>query len=243
MSFRCRLSRTVASAVLAAFAAVLTVTVSAQPASAAPTVSGDGRARDAGPSAWVQLRSRRMGWSCGCWWSRTSRGWLSACGPGWSRMASPWTSRPSVRTGCGWRARSRSTRPCSTSCCRASTLTTSASTAEGASGPPILMLTAKDAPWDEVAGLDAGAGDYPTKPFSHAVLVARLRAGAAAAPSRGGAQQARDPRPRVGLQLRRQPEYRRCLRAASVDKLDLPFSQAAIEPLRGTGYRLAADNG
>ena len=38
------------------------------------------------------------------------------------------------------------------------------------------MLTARDGERDEVAGLDAGADDYLTKPFSHAVLVARLRA-------------------------------------------------------------------
>ncbi|MFG1707371.1 response regulator transcription factor [Nonomuraea sp. M3C6] len=41
---------------------------------------------------------------------------------------------------------------------------------------PIIMLTAKDGEWDEVEGLDAGADDYVTKPFSHAVLVARIRA-------------------------------------------------------------------
>ena len=41
---------------------------------------------------------------------------------------------------------------------------------------PILMLTAKDGEWDQVEALDAGADDYLTKPFSHAVLVARLRA-------------------------------------------------------------------
>jgi DNA-binding response OmpR family regulator len=41
---------------------------------------------------------------------------------------------------------------------------------------PILILTAKDGEWDEVEGLDTGADDYMTKPFSHAVLVARLRA-------------------------------------------------------------------
>ena len=41
---------------------------------------------------------------------------------------------------------------------------------------PILMLTAKDGEWDEVAGLDTGADDYLTKPFSYAVLLARLRA-------------------------------------------------------------------
>src|SRR6266851_3631139 len=41
---------------------------------------------------------------------------------------------------------------------------------------PILMLTARDAPSDIVRGLDAGADDYLTKPFSLKVLLARLRA-------------------------------------------------------------------
>ena len=41
---------------------------------------------------------------------------------------------------------------------------------------PILMLTAKGGEWDEVEGLDTGADDYLTKPFSYAVLLARLRA-------------------------------------------------------------------
>ena len=41
---------------------------------------------------------------------------------------------------------------------------------------PILMLTARDAKSDVVAGLDAGADDYVVKPFSFEVLLARLRA-------------------------------------------------------------------
>jgi len=41
---------------------------------------------------------------------------------------------------------------------------------------PILMLTALDGESDEVSALDSGADDYLTKPFAHAVLVARLRA-------------------------------------------------------------------
>jgi two-component system, OmpR family, response regulator len=41
---------------------------------------------------------------------------------------------------------------------------------------PVLMLTAKDGEWDQVEGLDTGADDYLTKPFSFPVLVARLRA-------------------------------------------------------------------
>jgi two-component system, OmpR family, response regulator len=41
---------------------------------------------------------------------------------------------------------------------------------------PVLMLTARDAVEDRVRGLDGGADDYLTKPFSLAELVARLRA-------------------------------------------------------------------
>jgi two-component system OmpR family response regulator len=41
---------------------------------------------------------------------------------------------------------------------------------------PILVLTARDAVEDRVAGLDGGADDYLTKPFSFAELLARLRA-------------------------------------------------------------------
>jgi two-component system OmpR family response regulator len=41
---------------------------------------------------------------------------------------------------------------------------------------PVLMLTARDAVEDRIAGLDVGADDYLTKPFSFAELVARLRA-------------------------------------------------------------------
>lgn len=40
---------------------------------------------------------------------------------------------------------------------------------------PILMLTAKDGHLDEAEGLDTGADDYLTKPFSFVVLLARLR--------------------------------------------------------------------
>jgi DNA-binding response OmpR family regulator len=40
---------------------------------------------------------------------------------------------------------------------------------------PILMLTARDGDRDQVEGLDTGADDYVTKPFSFQVLLARLR--------------------------------------------------------------------
>lgn len=41
---------------------------------------------------------------------------------------------------------------------------------------PVLMLTAKDAPADQVQGFEAGADDYVVKPFTFEVLLARVRA-------------------------------------------------------------------
>ena len=50
---------------------------------------------------------------------------------------------------------------------------------------PILILSAKDGEYDQADGLDLGADDYLTKPFSYVVLAARLRALLAAARSPG----------------------------------------------------------
>ncbi len=47
---------------------------------------------------------------------------------------------------------------------------------EAGTWSPVLMLTARDGVEDRVTGLDAGADDYLTKPFSFAELLARLRA-------------------------------------------------------------------
>jgi DNA-binding response OmpR family regulator len=46
----------------------------------------------------------------------------------------------------------------------------------GGNPTPVLVLTARDAAADVVAGLDAGADDYLTKPFALKVLLARIRA-------------------------------------------------------------------
>jgi two-component system, OmpR family, response regulator len=48
---------------------------------------------------------------------------------------------------------------------------------------PVLMLTARDAIEDRISGLDTGADDYLTKPFSFDELLARLRALARRAPA------------------------------------------------------------
>ena len=44
------------------------------------------------------------------------------------------------------------------------------------SNVPIIMLTAKDTEVDKVVGLEIGADDYVTKPYSKAELIARIRA-------------------------------------------------------------------
>ena len=80
------------------------------------------------------------------------------------------------------------------------------------SAVPILMLTARDAVRDRVAGLDAGADDYLVKPFAYEELSARLRAlsGAASAdrsadhgPARwpGRARRRAPPRDRSGRRV------------------------------------------
>ena len=152
---------------------------------------------------------------------------------------------------------------------------------------PIIMLTAKDGEWDQVEALDTGADDYLIKPFSFAILLARLRAvvrrGAGERPSVLEAGDIRlDPATRAVTRgdtpveltsrefavleylMRRRGEvvskrevienvwdydfegdanivevYVRHLR----NKLDRPFGRAAIETLRGSGYRLAASGG
>ena len=50
---------------------------------------------------------------------------------------------------------------------------------------PILLLTARDAPEEIVRGLDSGADDYLTKPFSFDVLLARIRVRTRAAAGQG----------------------------------------------------------
>jgi DNA-binding response OmpR family regulator len=152
---------------------------------------------------------------------------------------------------------------------------------------PVLMLSAKDGEYDEADGLDVGADDYLTKPFSYVVLLARLRALLRrGAPERPTVLEAGDlsldPAGHVvsrgtdeipltatefavlELLMRRRGEvvpkaeilahvwdanedvapnvvevYIGYLRR----KIDAPYDRAAVQTVRGVGYRLAADGG
>jgi two-component system, OmpR family, response regulator len=84
---------------------------------------------------------------------------------------------------------------------------------------PILMLTARDSVSDRVAGLDRGADDYLTKPFSYAELLARLRA----LFRRGPAE--RPPELAVG-ELRLDPATRRAWRGE--DEVELSPKEFAV---------------
>ena len=69
---------------------------------------------------------------------------------------------------------------CWTSCCPGSRATEIVRTLRTEKNwVPVLMLSAKGGEYDQADGLDVGADDYLTKPFSYVVLVARLRALAA----------------------------------------------------------------
>jgi two-component system, OmpR family, response regulator len=84
---------------------------------------------------------------------------------------------------------------------------------------PILILTARDAVQDRVAGLDGGADDYLTKPFSYAELLARLRALVRRGPVERPAEL------RIG-DLRLDPATRRAWRGDN--ELDLSAKEFAI---------------
>jgi two-component system OmpR family response regulator len=122
---------------------------------------------------------------------------------------------------------------------------------------PILILTARDAVESRVEGLDAGADDYLTKPFSFAELLARLRALARRPPLERPVQLEvgdlrLDPASRQGTVLSRYQLLEHCWdygyenRSNVVDvyvrylreKIDRPFGVDSIETVRGAGYRL-----
>ena len=99
---------------------------------------------------------------------------------------------------------------------------------------PVLMLTARDAVGDRVTGLDAGADDYLTKPFSFDELLARLRALTRRAPAE------RPVTVEVG-DLRLDPAAHRAWRGDA--ELDLSAKEFALLELlmRSAGHALTRD--
>ena len=152
---------------------------------------------------------------------------------------------------------------------------------------PVLILSAKDGEYDQAEGLDLGADDYLTKPFSYVVLAARLRAllrrGAAPRPAvlragdlslDPGTRSVRRGETDIDLTAREFAMLEYLIRRAgqvvpkselldhvwdtsdTADlnivevyagylrrKIDAPFGRAALQTLRGAGYRLAMDGG
>src|SRR5215216_2153401 len=125
---------------------------------------------------------------------------------------------------------------------------------------PVLMLTARDAVEDRVVGLDGGADDYLTKPFSFAELLARIRALARRGPVQLSAKEfsllevfmrrAGEVLSRFQL-LEHAWDYDYENRSNVVDvyvrylrqKVDRPFGVDSIETVRGAGYRMRGDAG
>lgn len=152
---------------------------------------------------------------------------------------------------------------------------------------PVLILTARDGELDEVQALDIGADDFLAKPFSFAVLVARLRSLLRRGPTerpatlaagdlvldpaghrvrRGGTQVDLTPRQfsllelmirRKGEVLSKQqilehvwdfafegdPNIVEVYVAQLRRRVDDPFGRAALQTVRGVGYRLDPDGG
>ena len=76
----------------------------------------------------------------------------------------------------GAERRTASSSSCSTSCCRACPGIEVCRRMREASDVPIILLSARDAEVDRVLGLESGADDYVTKPFSMPELLSRVRA-------------------------------------------------------------------
>ena len=92
---------------------------------------------------------------------------------------------------------------------------------------PVIMLTAKDAEVDKVLGLELGADDYVTKPFSPRELVSRVKAVLRRSDSTGGAvyRDERGPTPAGGL-------------TPAAASGPVSQSQAAVESISYPGLRI-----
>ena len=108
--------------------------------------------------------------------STTSRTSPTSSSCTWPATASGSSRR---RPGAAGSTRSATSGPgssCSTSGCPTSTGSTCAARSARRQPVPVIFLTARDGEVDRVLGLELGADDYLTKPFSPAELVARVKA-------------------------------------------------------------------
>ena len=142
---------------------------------------------------------------------------VAATGPGRARRS----STAAAPTSC-----------CSTSCCPGCPAPRCAARCGPRSSVPVIMLTARDSEIDKVVGLELGADDYVTKPFSSRELVARVRAVLRrAAPSPRTAAPARA-RGRPGAHGRRAPRRHRRRRAGAAAAQGVRAARAAAAQRR-----------
>ena len=130
---------------------------------------------------------------CGCSWSRTRCGWRTRCGAGWARTgfavdvaADGATGLELARHGDYDAVLLDVMLPGLSGYDVVRTLRAEENWV------PVLMLSAKDGEHDQADGLDCGADDYLTKPFSYVVLLGPA-AGAAAPARRGPARRCSAP--------------------------------------------------
>ncbi len=133
------------------------------------------RVRTTCPGASAHLRCSSWAWARPSWWSRTSptsanlvRTYLAREGYTviWVRSGEEALTELGRHPDRAW--------SCSTSDCPGSTASRCAG--ESPVAVPVIMLTARDEEPDRVAGLEVGADDYVSKPFSPRELTARVKA-------------------------------------------------------------------
>ena len=124
----------------------------------------------------VDTEGRERQWRRRCWWWRTSASCATWSGPTWSGPGSPCCRPARAPRPSPWPPAQHPTWWCWTSACPTCPARRVARELRDTSGTPILMLTARSTEEDRIRGLELGADDYVTKPFSPRELVLRVQA-------------------------------------------------------------------